>query len=225
MAAWFGWRIFAPRADAVKDETHISAAVLDVQSGKNDLVAPTVTAQPIASAEVLDRRKSINSILKLMFEQSGKASPEDLLTQLRLLNLAPLSSSDSHSVLGRMLTIRTANALPGTRYLHAQFQDDENGQLNLQHMSFEIAAGENSLQEAVQLAQLGFKNLGQPIVNDTNLIMWDLADGMTFWVQKMSREDLEDDVINPHTIEDVGTVRIVVEQNPEAHVDPDRPDD
>ncbi len=176
-------------------------------------------AAPLSKDEV----KSVKKLFETFFASPrGKDNLNKLIRQLRLNGLDPEMARDFNPYTGKMLTIRTNEALEGTRYFHAQFfQDDETGKDPVrQHLSFEIRPSPDCMkvgQEIVE-AKLG-KKLGTPTSQrGDEWIEWK-KDGESIWLQRLGRNDLNADRLNARTIADIGTCRAAIEQIPAEHAE------
>jgi hypothetical protein len=138
-------------------------------------------------------------------------SYEPLLEQLENWGLAPKIAKDSNEYTGTMAVIRTGNTLPGTRYFHAQYFSDENGENHLQHMSFEFRPGPDAFNQAIKKVRQRFSLPEKPNYQKGDFVSWNLDNGYIVWVKKMGAEDLKDDPFNAYTIEDTGTIRVAME--------------
>jgi hypothetical protein len=131
----------------------------------------------------------------------------------------PVVTQNFNPDTGKMLIVRTGEALPGTRYFHAQFFEDENKQPYLQHMSFEFRPGPDAMDKAVKAVESQFPGLGKPSIKNADYIQWQTKNDYIVWVKRMSAEDLKDDPFNAHTKADAGTIKAAVEQEVHDHED------
>ncbi len=136
---------------------------------------------------------------------------EPLLEQLENWQLGPKIAKDSNPYTGTMAVIRTNKTLPGTRYFHAQYFSDENGENHLQHMSFEFRPGPNAFNNAIERVRKQFSLSAEPNYRREDFVSWNLPNGYIIWIKKMGKEDLKDDPYNAYTIEDNGTIRVAME--------------
>ena len=196
----------------------VSAKALSPADERRYLQAP-----PLSKEEV----KSVKKLFETFFRNSrGKNSLNKLIRELRMSGLDPVMARDFNPYTGKMLTIRTNEALEGTRYFHAQFfaDDSENKEPFRQHLSFEIRPSPDAMRVAQKIVEekLG-KALGTPIRvrkdEGHEWVEWK-KDGESIWIQRLGAEDLNHDPLNARTIEDIGTVRAAVELIPsEGHDD------
>lgn len=146
---------------------------------------------------------------------SNDQRPELLVQKFSEAGLKPLVVQDFNDVTGKMIVVRTDETLPGTRYFHAQYFEDENKQPFLQHMSFEYRPGEESLEQAVAAMQKRLpKSVGPAKYCTPDFAAWEYGD-MTAWCKKLDQQDIESD--NPtraRSKEDIGAVKCAIEQNP-----------
>lgn len=171
--------------------------------------APLVD-QPLAENE----KESISSLLELMAakEKLGK-DPQRLFDALGKAGLEPRAARDANEYTGAMLVVRTNNALPGTRYFHAQVFQDEGQPGHMQHASFEIRPGSDSMSTALSLVQKTHPQLGVPSILRDDYVLWK-NNGRVVSVKRLGADDL-DSHFNAHSAEDVGSVWVVSEDEPE----------
>ena len=146
---------------------------------------------------------------------STEQRPEFLVQKLNEAGLKPLVVQDFNDFTGKMIVVRTGETLPGTRYFHAQYFEDEDKKPFLQHMSFEYRPDEKSLDEAIDAVRKAFgKNVG-PVQRCTkDFAAWEFGD-MTAWCHQLGEEDIQsDDPSRARSKEDIGAVKCAIEQNP-----------
>jgi hypothetical protein len=134
----------------------------------------------------------------------------DLIDHLNRLEQKPVVTRDANPFSGEMHVVRTRKPLLGTRYFHAQYFTNDEGQAFVQHMSVEFKASPTAMDEAVASVQKSF-GLPAPKPRTANYAQWKLSDGHILWVKKLNNEDLQDDPFNAYTSADVGTIRVAVE--------------
>lgn len=146
---------------------------------------------------------------------SNDQKPELLVQKLTEAGLKPLVVQDFNDVTGKMIVVRTEETLPGTRYFHAQYFEDENKQPFLQHMSFEFRPGEKSLDQAIAAVQKAFpKNIGPVQKCTRDYGAWEYGE-MTAWCHELGEQDIQNDDPNrARSKEDIGAVKCAIEQNP-----------
>lgn len=147
------------------------------------------------------------------FLKSSALRPDmpSVLAHLQKLQTQPTYFQDSNPSTGSLYVIRTEKPLPGTRYFHAQYFSDENKKPFLQHMSFEIPPGKNSLQVAAQNVKSVFPNLNHPEIQKEGFILWKWKGGYNVWIMRLTKDQLTGDPFNAYTEQDEGTVRIAME--------------
>ncbi len=214
-----------PQAPAPATQTTTTSAVA---------VNPTPIQTPVpASNDARDERsrplnqreiesvRTLSNLLRAGLD--SRVNHRSLLTQLKSAGLKPEVNSNTNSATGTMTIVRTENSIPGTRYFHAQFFDDAGKAKNPpQHMSFEIRPGADSFEQAIGLVQTmlppGSKLDG--VKKDYRL--WRTPDEQSIcWVQKLAKEDLKGDPFNARSSADVGTVRVVCEDEIHGATTPD----
>ena len=118
---------------------------------------------------------------------------------------------DKNDYTGSMTVVRTREALPGTRYLHAQYFTNDAGEQVLQHLSFEYRPGPHAMGDVVNQVKTLFAVTKKPTMEKADFISWNKDDGYTVWVKQMGEEDIKDDPFNAYTKQDVGTIRVAIE--------------
>lgn len=146
---------------------------------------------------------------------SNDQRPEFLVQKLTEAGLKPLVVQDFNEFTGKMIVIRTDETLPGTRYFHAQYFEDEDKKPFLQHMSFEYRPGEKSLDQAIDAIRKAFpKDIG-PVQRCTrDYGAWEYGE-MTAHCYALGERDIEnEDATRARSKEDIGAVKCAIEQNP-----------
>ena len=94
--------------------------------------------------------RALGSLMRDLFDQ--KIDRDGFVRRLQSLGLQPIISNDDQTEIEDLSIVRTTNNLPGTRYIHAQFDGEfDEGNLEIQHFAYEIPAGMGSQEEAVEL--------------------------------------------------------------------------
>jgi len=173
-------------------------------------VAPPLSEQPLGEEE----KQSISDILQILAakEKLGK-SPKELFSAMGEVGLQPKAARDSNPYTGSLLTVRTNNALPGTRYFHAQIFQDEGAPGHMQHASFEIRPSSDGMKTALSLLKATHPQLGVPHIYRDDYVLWK-TNGRVVSVKRLGADEL-DNHFNAHAPEDVGTVWVVSEDEPE----------
>lgn len=135
---------------------------------------------------------------------------DDLVEKLREYEAQPLVMNDKNPYTGSMKVVRTRSPFPGTRYFHAQYFDNEEGDQYVQHMSFEFRPGDQSFEAVKKSIKATFK-LGSPLENKEDFISWRQGEDYIIWIKKMNLKDMKDDPFNAYTKEDIGTIRVAKE--------------
>lgn len=163
-----------------------------------------------ASSE--DEQRNLESMVQVIFDytQANRRMTE-LLTYLKNSGQRPFVNRNTNPYTGTLYMIRTQRPFPGTRYFHAQYFTDENGEPFVQHMSFEFRPGASSYQQAVQTLQSLYPHIGEPYVQVSDFTAWHLPDGLHAYVKVLSEEDIQDHPYNSYSPEDVGTVKVAIE--------------
>ncbi len=174
------------------------------------------SAPPLSKSE----RASVQKIIDLAFKYAKPTEkPSALLRELEALKLAPVAAQDFNDDTGKMVIIRTDQALDGTRYFHAQFFEDENKKTYLQHLSFEIRPSPDSMDLAVKMieAKLGVK-IDVLQAPTSHYALYKAPNDYIVWVKRLERDDLKDDPFNARDPKaDIGTLRVAIEKDIHAH--------
>jgi hypothetical protein len=181
--------------------------------------ASTSAAIPVAEAKLSDtplnesERKSISALVSLISrpEEVGK-SPRALFDALGQAGLKPVAAKDSNGYTGTLWTVRTDNALPGTRYFHAQLFGE--GETHMQHVSFEIRPGADSMDAAIELVRQANPDLSRPEIDRADYVLWKKQGGKVISVRRLNAEELRDSRFNAHAPEDEGTIWVTSEDEP-----------
>jgi len=189
-----------------KQSRPTSRTVSKVESSQ--VLPPSTPRQPAASPEL----NSLAAMTKTLsqFSQMG-SRVQDLVRHLEQTQQRPIVGHDQNPDTGEMAVIRARSPLPGTRYFHAQYFQDENGAPFVQHMSFEYKPGPNAMQEAVAAVKAAFPDLQAPQTSRENFVEWKLPGGRVLWIKKMDKDDLQDGPHNAYTLKDIGTIRVAIE--------------
>ncbi len=146
----------------------------------------------------------------------GKNPVGALVDYLEKAGQHPVLTRSYNEYTGEMVIIRTNSPFRGTRYFHVQAFTDENGDQFIQHMSVEFRPGKNALSEAQAMAQEIFK-VAEPRNSTKDFKEWELPGGYVLWMKQFNKNDIADmadDEFNTYSVEDVGAVRIAIEQDP-----------
>lgn len=200
-------------APAAQEEAVPAAAGRGVASAS----APAASAAGAASLanSPLDEgeKQSVATLMNLLSrtEEVGK-SPRALFDALAQAGLKPVAAKDSNEYTGTLWTVRTDNALPGTRYFHAQLFGE--GETHMQHVSFEIRPGSDSMNMAAELVRQANPDLGRPEIERDDYILWKKKGGKVISVKRLGADELRDNRFNAHAPEDAGTIWVTSEDEP-----------
>lgn len=223
---WEKWQRHAarPQAEAVETltgknktavKTHASR-VRKIHSSRNENEPAEGTTKQAHQEGVAFN--SLNNMAATLFEFARPGARLDsLLEFLKSSHQDPFVVNDSNADTGTMTIVRTNSPLPGTRYFHAQYFEDENGEKFVQHMSFEFKPGPDSLREAMASVEKTFGSLGKPSEQQKDFVQWELQDGYVLWIKRLNAQDLADNPFNAYSASDVGSIRIAIEQSPHEH--------
>ncbi|MBC7754096.1 MAG: hypothetical protein H7Z71_07645, partial [Moraxellaceae bacterium] len=175
---------------------------------KNDF-KPESPGGPLSAEEV----ESVHQIVKTIAQAiSQKSNSQKFMKALLGLKLKPKFIDQQETSLGSMVTVRTENALEGTRYLHAQFAGEKNNADYLEHISFQIRPGSNSFQKAIEILNQFLPKNKITKESDSDYVLYNTTDGYVAWAKIANREDLKSNKYNASAPEDVGTVIVTIEQ-------------
>lgn len=160
-----------------------------------------------------EEKKSLLTLTSILAESMKPRQSYDQFTaRLEKLKLAPKALIDQNQYTGKMTIVRTAMALPGTRYIHAQYFSDVNEKPGiLQHISFELHGSADSMKAARRIVEHQFDLKVKPETDTPSFIAWHTS-GKTIWIKKLTADDMKNDPYNSYDPKtDIGTVRIAVE--------------
>lgn len=222
-ALWAGARILSGKYSS-QAEMPAEAAIIAEAKDPNPGRAPASTASPgesdpsWSSIPLSEEEKhSALTLVKLQAGAESLNSSKTFVAALEQAHLVPSISRDSNPSTGTLEIVRTENALPGTRYLHAQFFEmgDQKNDLP-QHISFEIRPGSDSMQVALEMIRKAYGDLGKPEMQTADYVLWRTKSRRVISAKRLNAEDLENSYFNAHSTADVGTIWVVNEIDPEA---------
>ncbi|MBC7464419.1 MAG: hypothetical protein H7256_00365 [Bdellovibrio sp.] len=191
-----------------------SSAVKEPSAKSNDAKDKITAKNSNSNASYLSAAEmtSLSDMTQTLYQYTqADARLQDLLRFLESTGQKPTVVNNSNADTGEMAIVRTGSPLPGTRYFHAQYFSDENKKSFVQHMSFELKSGGESMASAVAAVESNFKNLPAPATKTPDFMQWNLPNGQIVWIKKLAANDLKDNPFNAYTSDDVGTVRVAVE--------------
>jgi hypothetical protein len=203
-------------ADATTPIEHKTIPAVANLSGGTSGAPVTLTYQDDKGAtqtEVLtESQHSIATMALAMAEFSDSARrPEDFVKFLKEQGLKPVMVTDPVEGMNDLAIIRTQNSLPGIRYIHGQFDNDD-GDMSLQHMSFELPKGPTTRADALALIQK-IMPLGQPVEGTDESMTIFRKNGYVIWLKELAVEDMKGDPFNAYDYSaDVGNVRVAIER-------------
>jgi len=193
---------------ASTQKTEVKTAVKTIPAHIEAVVIPTSELSEFKGI-ALDEKKSLVTLTSLIDEALTNPSSLNLMVQkLDELHLKPLVMKESNPQTGSLDIVRTNEALPGTRYLHAQYFSSEDGSNFLQHVSFEFKGNKESFDMLKKVVQKQFKITEPPTTENKKFIAWNV-DGRSVWIKKLDIEDLtKKSPFNAYDAKnDVGTIR------------------
>lgn len=154
--------------------------------------------------------------LKSIFTQISKINLEEstlkeLSKSFDKIDLETEFTVDRNELTGNFFFLKSKNQIPGTRYLHGQLVG-EGSKKFIQHLSFEYKGQGKSFNESISIAQSLIGNDQKPSVISENYIQWKISETHILWVKRLTEQELLDDPIYPHSKEDLGTIKIAIEQ-------------
>lgn len=169
-----------------------------------------IADQPLDPVE----RESVDRLSRMLADAESMKSTRELTSELKRAGLKPVIGRDENPDTGRLDIVRTRDALPGTRYFHAQMFGDGKTAF-AQHLSFQVRPGKDSMDVALQAIQATHPGLGRPETQKDGLVIW-RSEGRVISARRMTAEDLADDHFNAQDpVRDVGTIWITSEDDPE----------
>lgn len=190
------------------------------EEANRELASAAAAAEAAASSGRLadapldeGEKKSISTLMGLLSrpDEVGK-SPRALFDALGQAGLKPMAAKDSNEFTGTLWTVRTDNALPGTRYFHAQLFGE--GETHMQHISFEIRPGADSMNTAIELVRQANPELGRPEIEREDYVLWKKKGGKVISVKRLAASELRDSRFNAHSPDDAGTIWVTSEDEP-----------
>ena len=172
--------------------------------------------KPLSPKEV----EAVTDLMSVLVHHNADGtSPAELVKQLERAGLTPETAIDANEDTGKMVTIRTADSLPGTRYFHAQFFEDEHGRMNAQHISFEVRPGPDSDEVAQSLIRKTFVGIGKPTTERADGFReWKTKGCKTVWMKRLKKEDMIDHPFNAYEpARDEGTILVAQQEDPHCH--------
>lgn len=177
--------------------------------------APSAVAAVNRTPTAPLKAPSSPGLTSLLADMASAISPQahlaDLVGRLKTQDQKPVLYRDSNPYTGDMFIVRTESPFPRTRYFHAQYFNDEQGQPVPQHISFDFQKGEGSMAEVVSAVGQAFPDLGQPAIARDSYMLWHVGEDRILWVKKLDASDLQDEPFNAYSRDDVGTIRVAME--------------
>ncbi len=156
-------------------------------------------------------KHNLNQMTEFLKSSAYQPDLKMTLSRLQNMNTQPTYFQDSNPSTGTLYILRTETPLKGTRYFHAQYFSDENTKPFLQHMSFEIPPGKDSLRQAAAAIKKSFPGLREPELQKDGFVMWKWKGGYNVWALRLTKDHLKDDPYNAYSASDEGTIRVAME--------------
>lgn len=85
----------------------------------------------------------------------------------------------------------------------------------MQHLSFEVRPGKDSMDVATSAIKQTFWDLGPAVIETSDYVLWRNREGRVISAKRLGPDDLKDNYFNAHSPDDVGTIWVVSEDDPE----------
>ncbi len=175
------------------------------QPNANSSALKTLSPEEMASA------RFYGELLKASIE--GHLTTESLKMKLKSQGLVPDVSRSGNAQDGFLTILRTTDAIPGTRYFHSQFFEEAQPKIasSPQPVSFEIRAGPDSFVKANEIALSVLPKGSELMMNKPGYRLWKTPNDQIVWIKVLNSADLKNNPYNAYSSEDVGSVRVVTE--------------
>lgn len=162
--------------------------------------------------------QAINSFMDLAsISIKNSTSSDNFIKKLNQLGLKPKRITEGPNDEGSLKMVRTENTLDGTRYVHAQFEKNEDQSEQLQHFSFQIRAAKDAFEVATKKLDQVLPSSKKIIEKSKDYILYSINEKYVAWVKIGDEEDLRSNKYNAFAPEDVGTVIVTIEQEIHSH--------
>lgn len=197
----------------LKNQSPYTQATEEVASGKSLPNAEDKTTDKKTANKLSEQEKSsINAITKMLRAAvSQNLSTKSFIELIRTTGLKPVASREKDPDASGLTTIRTSNALEGTRYFHAQFFGGDKLKDFPQHVSFEIRPSADALDVATQMIDENFKGRAKLVETRADYRRWKTDSGQVVWAKVLDEEDVMESPINPRDKNDIGAVWVAIE--------------
>lgn len=139
-----------------------------------------------------------------------------VLQRMREVGLRPDARREVNPVTGRSYIIRSATTLPGTRYFHAQVFENSRGGEFVQHISFDLRPGADSMTSAISIVRGLLPPEARQVADQADFKAWTLGNGYMAWVKVLNSEDMQGDPYDAYSFpSDRGTIKIAIEEDVE----------
>jgi hypothetical protein len=195
-----------------KNTIKIKQSTLPDKLSDNHILAKTEKLSEFSNFTI-DEKKSLLILTSLLNDGAKGDLPKDsFIEDLKELKLKPVVMKDQNEYTGTLNIIRTKDTLPGTRYIHAQYFEDENMPALLQHLSFEFRGGDKAFDLVKKVVQEQLQITTFPVQQSDAFISWRVGK-RNVWIKKLNLEDIsKDNPFNSYDLKnDVGTIRVAIE--------------
>lgn len=159
--------------------------------------------------------RSVSQLSSLMFKGlKTHASTQSFTNAIKALGLKVSPIIDENPYTGRMTILRTEDALEGTRYLHIQMSGNNAKDETAQHMSFQLRPGSDSFAKAMAIVEKNLPKGSKIKEKGSQYASWTMPECYETRVHAMDMDDLQSSKYNAVSKDDVGTINVVVEQDP-----------
>jgi hypothetical protein len=144
-------------------------------------------------------------------------SYKDVIKFYEEKGLKPIVSKDTNPYTGTMIIVRTEKSLPGTRYPHLQSFTNERGEADTQHYSIEYRPGPKAFERTNEMVKALYNVENGVKSANGDFIKYKLGPDQNIWIKKLGPNDIKGSPFNAREESDVGTIRMVIEE--EIHND------
>ncbi len=201
----------APKA-MTKTITKVKDNKLVDQIAENEISAKSESFSKFDEFTV-EEKKALLILSSFIGDASKNDLPMDTLVDtLKELKLKPVIMKNENEYTGSLNIVRTKDALPGTRYVHAQYFEGEDTPSFLQHLSYEFRPGKKSFEMVKQSVIMKNNITSAPTRESKTFVSWSVGEKV-IWIKELSLEDIsQPNPINAYDVKsDVGTIRVAIE--------------
>ena len=176
------------------------------------LMAPALSELKYWPHPIPNEQISTNKMLgALLLVENSNLSPKDLVIELSKQDIPSKTTSNTNAETGEMVLVQSLPANSTAHHFHAQYFGDGDSNYLLQHISFEIRPGIKSLQDLIDDIKTRAPNLGEPDLQTSEFVQWQLKDDRILWIKILNKEDLQENPFYEYSLQDIGTLRVAIE--------------